>query len=65
MKKKEIMKKEYMAPAIRINDAELGDLLQASITQVGGNSGIGLGDGDAPAEADARYGYHSVWDDEE
>ena len=59
------MKKEYMAPAIRINDAELGDLLQASITQVGGNSGIEIGTGETPTDADARYGYHSVWDDEE
>ena len=60
------MKKEYMAPAIKINDAELEALMNpASITEVGGNSGIGLGDGDTPGEADARYGYHSVWDDED
>ena len=60
------MKKEYMAPAIRINDAELEALMNpASITDVGGNSGIEIGTGETPTEADSRYGYHSVWDDEE
>ena len=60
------MKKEYMAPAIRINDAELEALMNpASITDVGGNSGIEIGTGETPTDADARYGYRSVWDDEE
>ncbi len=54
-----------MAPAVKINDAELGDLLQASITGVGGDSGIELGTGNTPTEADARpYTHHSVWDEE-
>ena len=60
------MKKEYMAPAIRINDAELESLMNpASITGVGGDAEIGIGTGETPTDADARHGYHSVWDDEE
>lgn len=59
------MKKVYMAPAVKINDAELGDLLQASITGVGGDSNIEIGTGETPTEADARpYTHHSVWDEE-
>ena len=57
-------KKEYMAPAIAIKDAELETLMEVSITQIEGNSGLELGNGETPTEADARlYEHKSVWDD--
>lgn len=45
----------YMAPAIEVSTlVEETSLLQGTITEIGGDSGIGLGDGDTPATGDSR-----------
>ncbi len=45
----------YMAPAIEISTlVEENSLLQSTITEIGGDSGIGLGDGETPATGDSR-----------
>jgi len=59
-----IMKtKVYKAPAARDIQMEYL-LLQASITDVVGNSGIEIGTGETPTTADSRR-HRSVWDVEE
>ena len=40
-------------------------LNDASITNVGGNSGIGMGDGETPSTADSRRRRNTFWDDED
>lgn len=48
-----------MAPAIEVSTlVEETSILQSSIseiTEIGGNSGIGLGDGETPATGDSRF----------
>lgn len=59
-------KKEYMAPAIAIKDAELETLMRISIAGVDGNSGLELAgqEDETPTNADARlYEHKSVWDE--
>lgn len=48
------MKKTYIAPVVEgvMMDAE--EILAASVTSVGGDSGLGLGTGETPTEADAK-----------
>ena len=60
-------KKAYLIPAAIITDVELQTLINASITHVEGDSGIGLADDDdeIPETADSRRRRRSVWDDEE
>ena len=48
------MKKVYMAPATETMNTEMENIICASVTTVGGNSGITMGEGDAPASADSR-----------
>ena len=48
------MKKNYMKPALQPMDMGMENMLAGSITNVGGNSGIGMGTGDAPEEADVN-----------
>ena len=55
------MKKTYLSPSSKETDMELELLGTASITGVGGDSGIEPGQGTPPAEADSRW---KVWDDE-
>lgn len=44
-----------MAPAIEVSTlVEETSILQSSITEIGGNSGIEMGEGTAPGDADAR-----------
>ena len=65
--KKEVMKKKtYLAPAIAIKEAELHTTLltSASITQIGGDSGLDFGTGEIPIEADSRRRRRN-WEDEE
>lgn len=52
--KKDMNKKVYMTPAVEVEKMELETIIAASITSVGGDSGIDLGDGEIPAEADSR-----------
>lgn len=45
----------YMAPAIEVSTlVEETSILQSSITEIGGDSGIKMGEGDAPSSADTR-----------
>lgn len=48
------MKKTYMIPALYVQRVQIEQMVAASITTIGGNSGIDLGEGDAPAEADVK-----------
>ena len=57
------MKKTYLSPVMAAKDAELLTMLNASITQVGGNSNINIGTGETPTTADSRR--RSLWDDDE
>lgn len=46
----------YVAPAIEVSTlVEETSILQSSITDIGGDSGIQMGEGDAPASADTRF----------
>ena len=47
------MKKTYIAPTSRETLYGVEQIIAGSITNIGGDSGIGLGEGDAPGEADA------------
>ena len=60
-------KKTYLAPATIITDVNLQPLMNpASITSIGGNSGIQKGTGDTPTEADSRRRRRRTdWEDEE
>lgn len=54
----------YMAPAATITQINMHPLMQqASVTSVGGNSGITMGEGEAPTAADSRRS--SLWFDDE
>lgn len=45
-----------MAPAIEVSTlVEETSLLQGTITEIGGDSGIDLGDGETPATGDSRF----------
>lgn len=48
------MKKTYIIPALSEHNVQTEMLIAASITTVGGNSGLGMGDGETPAEADVK-----------
>ena len=52
------MKKTYMTPALYVHHVQTETMIAASITGVGGNSGIGLGEGEIPIdiEADVKEG---------
>ena len=45
-----------MAPAIEVSTlVEEASILQSSISEIGGDSGIGMGDGETPATGDSRF----------
>jgi hypothetical protein len=48
------MKKIYIIPATKVEAAVIEEMIASSITEVGGNSGLGLGDGETPGEADTK-----------
>ena len=50
------MKKTYITPVTDICQMDAEQMVAASITSVGGDSGIGKGDGDTPIEADVKEG---------
>lgn len=50
------MKKTYIIPALSEHNVQTEMLIAASITSVGGNSGIGMGEGETPTEADVKDG---------
>lgn len=55
------MKKTYISPALELMQAEVQQMLAASITNVGGDSGIELGTGDTPVEADVKGEDWDIW----
>ncbi|MBQ8096270.1 MAG: hypothetical protein IJ243_04200 [Prevotella sp.] len=56
-------KTAYIAPATTVTEVELHLMVDASISSVGGNSGLEKGNGPTPDSADSRGG--SLWDDED
>lgn len=51
------MKKTYMTPALYVHHVQTETMIAASITGVGGNSGITQGTGnEIPMEADVKEG---------
>ncbi len=57
------MKKTYMTPALRVKRIQTERMVAASITGVGGNSGIGKGTGETPTNADTKgSGDWNIWD---
>ena len=66
-----IMKKDYISPEVNITYVEAYNMIAASVTEVGGNSGIDLADPneDIPTTADAKQNVNSVqwenWEDQE
>lgn len=48
------MKKTYITPVTDICQMDAEQMVAASITSVGGNSGIEMGDDDTPTEADIK-----------
>ena len=54
---------KYLAPAITIIKVQPHLMKQASITDIGGNAGLGWGNGATPKNADSRRGW--AWDDED
>ena len=55
-------KKAYIIPQVDVMDAEPEALMVSSITEVSGDSGIGLGTEETPNEADSRR--LGVWEEE-
>ena len=55
-------KKAYIIPSVDVMDAEPQPLMESSITEVTGNSGIELGEGDTPSTADSRW--LGAWEEE-
>ena len=59
------MKKKYIAPALSTEFVEEESMMAASITSIGGDSGIDLGGGATPEEADVKGNYFggSIFDE--
>ena len=52
-----------MTPALRVKRIQTERMVAASITGVGGNSGIGMGTGETPTNADSKgSGDWNIWD---
>ena len=47
------MKKNYIIPALQPMSMDVERMVAASVTNIGGNSGIEIGTGDAPETAEA------------
>ena len=56
------MKKIYLIPATKVEGAVIEEMIASSITNVGGDSGLGLGEGEAPVDADTKE--DSFWEGE-
>lgn len=52
------MKKTYIIPALTEQRIQAEQMIAASITGVGGNSGIGQGTGEVPTEADVKGNFY-------
>ena len=49
-----MMKKTYIIPVTEVSFAEAEQIIAASITEIGGDSGLKRGEGDTPDNADAK-----------
>lgn len=62
------MKKTYISPVVKVKQIAyelMEETPTASITNIGGNSGLEMGKDETPTEADAKVNYHyNVWDEE-
>ena len=56
------MKKTYIIPATKVEAAVIEEMIAASITGIGGDSGIGLGTGETPIDADVKEFDDDDWD---
>lgn len=56
------MKKTYIIPTTEVTFVVAEQMIANSITDVGGNSGIGIGEGEVPEEADVKGNSYNVWD---
>ena len=57
------MKKTYIIPATKVESAVVEQMLANSITQIGGDSGLGKGTGETPTDADVKES-DGFWDGE-
>lgn len=56
------MKKTYIIPATKVESAVIEEMIAASITNVGGDSGLTFGEGDTPTDADVKeFGEDGDW----
>ena len=58
------MKKTYIAPELYMQLIQAEQMIAASITNVGGDSGIKIGEGDTPTDADVKGNFFgdSPWE---
>ena len=58
------MKKTYIIPALHVQRVQAEQMIAASITKVGGDSGIGKGEGEVPPEADTKGNFYgsAIWE---
>ena len=54
MSNSQIMKKSYIIPSIEVSFADVEQIIAASITHIGGDSGLGMNTGETPNEGDAK-----------
>ena len=54
------MKKTYIIPATKVEAAVIEEMIAASITGIGGDSGLNKGTGDLPVKADVKES--GAWD---
>ena len=59
------MKKTYISPAMDVTYMVAEQMIANSITNVGGNSGIGIGTGETPTDADVKGNFYgeSIFDE--
>lgn len=52
------MKKTYISPAMDVTYMVAEQMIAASITGIGGDSGIGKGTGEVPTDADVKGNFY-------
>jgi len=57
------MKKTYIFPATKVEAAVIEEMIAASITNIGGDSNLGMGDGEIPDDADVNECNDNIWDE--
>ena len=56
------MKKTYIIPVTKVESTIVEEMIASSITNIGGNSGLGFGAGDVPANADVKESDGNSWE---